>query len=42
MAALLPGTAHVVAEAGTVSDIAVAELKEGQTVLVRAGEKNSR
>ena len=39
MAALLPGTAHVVAEAGTVSDIAVAELKESQTVLVRAGEK---
>ncbi|WP_137596904.1 heavy metal translocating P-type ATPase [Paucilactobacillus kaifaensis] len=39
MAALLPGMVHLVAENGQTKDIELHDLKEGQQVLVQAGEK---
>lgn len=39
MAALLPGEAHVLDASGNTQDLPLAQLKAGQTVLIRAGEK---
>ena len=39
MAALLPGSAHMLQADGTTADIALAKLQEGASVLVQAGEK---
>ncbi|WDF82610.1 copper-translocating P-type ATPase [Lacticaseibacillus pabuli] len=39
MAALLPGEAHVLTPDGQTQDVALADLKQGQTVLIQAGEK---
>lgn len=36
---LLPGTAHLLGEAGAVRDVPVEDLERGDTVLVRPGEK---
>lgn len=39
MAALLPGSAHVLQADGTTADVALAKLQEGASVIVQAGEK---
>lgn len=39
LATLMPDTAHLVDEAGNVSQVAVADLKGGETLLIKPGEK---